>query len=57
MKTFQVTHREILVTTIQVEAEDEEEAIEIVQSGDGFVLNKYAETYPDPDEWEVEEEA
>ncbi len=57
MKTFQVTQREILVTVLQVEAEDEEDAIEIVQSGDGFLLEKYTETYTDQDEWEVVEGA
>ncbi len=52
MKTFLVTQQEVLITTYSVEAEDEEDAIEAVQSGDGEFVSKDAESMPEgEDEW------
>ena len=57
MKTFLVTQREVLITTYRVEGEDEEDAIEAVQSGDGEFYAKDAESMPEgEDEWTAYEE-
>jgi len=61
LKVYDVIHREILITTYRVEAEDEEDAFEAVQAGDGEVVDKDTESAADDDEdqWvatEVEDE-
>jgi len=57
MKTFLVTQREVLITTYRVEAEDEEDAIETMQAGDGKFVRMENESMPeDPFEWIAVEE-
>lgn len=54
MKTFLVTHREVLITTYRIQAEDAEDAFEMVQGGDGEVTDKDIDSMPEgEDEWEA----
>jgi hypothetical protein len=61
LTVYHVIHREIMVTTYEVEAEDEEDAIDLVQSGAaGMVEGRDTEPVHEGDDpWiatEVEEE-
>lgn len=55
MKTFHVTQRKLITRTYCVRAEDEDDAFDVVQSGDGVIIDTEEENSVDIDEWEAEE--
>lgn len=47
MKTYIVTWREVLVTTYEVEAKDEEDAMDAVRLGEGVEIEQDTEAMPE----------